>query len=110
MNVQKLKITGIDKSEILEHLKGQLSFDYENHSTDMSVLATEDYYMRNNSTQLNMIIAKVKDSCIYLDIIGSAGGTGFLNINFWSEKGYVKKVLKILEKHREEHNYTIEQL
>ncbi len=110
MKISKFKISTADLDKTISYLIENLSFDYENHSTDMSVLASEEFYFRNNSTQLNMIIARKKESSIFLDIMGSAGGSGFFNINFWSEKGYIKRVRKVLDKYTEEFNLTIEEL
>ncbi len=97
MNISKYKITTDDLDKIVNYLIEQLPFDYENHSRDMTVLAQEKFYFRNNSTQLNMIIAKRVDSSIHLDVIGSAGGTGLFNFNLWSEKGFLKRVKNILK-------------
>ena len=110
MKILKLKLHSDDLDKITNYLVENLSFDYENHSTDMSVLASEDYYFRNNSTQLNMIIAKKETSYIILDIMGGAGGSGFLNINWWSEKGYTNRVRKILNRFKEEYNVMMEEI
>lgn len=104
MNISKFKINTGDLNIVVNYLVEHLSFDYENHCADMSILANEEFYFRNSSTQLNMIIAKKENSGISLDVIGGAGGTGILNINWWSERGYIKRVRKVLEKLAEE-NY-----
>ena len=110
MKIVKLKLGCSDLDRIIDYLINNLQFDYENHSTDLSILASEDYYFRNNSTQLNMIIAKKENSYIMIDIMGGAGGSGFLNINWWSEKGYTNKVKKVLQKYVDEFHLTLEEI
>ena len=110
MKIIKFKLGCSDLDRTIDYLINNLQFDYENHSTDMSILASEDYYLRNNSTQLNMIVAKKENSYIMVDIIGGAGGSGFLNISWWSEKGYTNKVKKVLNKYVDEFNLTLEEI
>ncbi len=110
MNVSRLKVFTTDREKIIGFLTEYQSYKYRNHSADMSVLINEEYYFRNDSTQLNMIILKLKDQSIEIDIIGGAGGTGLFNFNFWSEKGYLKKVKKVLAKFSNEFNIKIEEI
>ncbi len=98
MNITVYTLQSNDLDSLVDYLGAHLSFDYENHSTDMSIIFEERYYWRNKSTQLNMIIAKREKSKIQLDVIAGAGGTGFFNLNRWSEKGYLKRVRKVLDK------------
>jgi hypothetical protein len=110
MKVSNFKIKSTDLDQFVNYLIKKLSFDYENHSADMSVLASEEYYFRNNSTQLNMLIVKLEDAYISVDIMGSAGGSGLLNINLGSEKGYIKKARKVIEGYVIEHNLETDQV
>jgi hypothetical protein len=110
MKIVKLKLGCPDLDRLIDYLISNLQFDYENHSTDMSILASEDYYFRNNSTQQNMIVAKKADSAITIDIMGGAGGSGFLNINWWSEQGYTNTVKRVLVRYVEEFNLTMEEI
>jgi len=107
MKIGKFKLITSDLDKIINYLVENMSFDYENHSADMSVLASEEYYFRNESTQMNMIIAKKKDSFIMLDVMGGAGGTGIFNISWGSEKGYIKTVSKVLANFSEEFEIEI---
>ena len=86
-----------------------LTFDYKNHSTDMSVMACEEFYFRNNSTQLNMVIVKKEASKLLIDVMWTAGGTGIMNFNLWSEKGYIKRVRKVLNEFTEEFNLELDE-
>lgn len=110
MKIGKFRLLTSDLDKTVNYLVENLSFDYENHSVDMSVLSSEEYYFRNSSTQLNMIIAKKKDSFILVDVIGSAGGTGIFNISWGSEKGYIKTVRKVLDKFCEEYEVEMQKI
>jgi len=79
MKILKLKLGCSDLDKTIDYLITNLKFDYENHNTDMSILASEEFWFK--STQLNMIIAKKEKSYILIDIIGAAGSTGILHIN-----------------------------
>jgi hypothetical protein len=108
MRIVKLKINDADLDRIVNYLIEHLSFDYENHSTEMSILASEEFYFRTFSAQLNMIIVKKEMSDILIDIIGAAGGSGLLNIDWWSEKGYTNRAKKVINKYKDEFNLIIE--
>ena len=110
MKIGKFKLFTSDLDKTVNYLVENLSFDYENHSVDMSILSSEEYYFRNRSTQLNMIIAKKIESCILIDVLGSAGGTGIFNISWGSEKGYIKTVHKIINKFSEEYSVEIQRI
>ncbi len=110
MNISRFKIFTTDRKRIINYLNDYLSFEYENHSSDMSILADEEFYFRNSSTQMNMVILKTDESSVVIDIIGGAGGSGLLNINLWSEKGYIKKVSMILVQFSEEFNIKMEEI
>ena len=110
MKILKLKLGCSDLDKTIDYLINNLQFDYENHSADMSILASEEFYFRNLSTQLNMIIARKEKSHILIDIIGGAGGSGILNIDWWSEKGYTNRVKNIIKKYIDEFNLTLEEI
>jgi hypothetical protein len=107
MKILKLKLGDSNLDRIIDYLIRNLKFDYENHSTDMSILAQEQFWFK--STQLNMIIAKKENTSILIDIIGAAGSTGILHINWWSEKGYTKRVKKVLKEYVDEFNLHLEE-
>jgi len=110
MKIEKFKLFTSDLDKTVNYLVENLSFDYENHSIDMSILSSEEYYFRNRSSQLNMIIAKKTESCILIDVLGSAGGTGIFNISWGSEKGYINTVSKILKNFSEEYAIEIQRI
>lgn len=110
MKISKYKISTTDIDKLVNYLAEELSFDYENSNDDMCLLVSEEFYFRNNSTQVNMVIVKRDDYSLYVDVIGGGGGTGLFNISLWSEKGYIKRVSKVLNKFIEEFGLTLEEL
>jgi hypothetical protein len=110
MKILKLKVGTTDLDSMKVYIIKNFEFQYENHSADMTILATEDFYFRNNSTQLNMIVAKREESALLIDVIGGAGGAGLLNINWWSEKSYTGKVNNLLQKYAKVNDLTIQEI
>lgn len=109
MKISKFKISTTDRKMIIKYLKKYLPFEYQNHSSDMSILANEDLYLRTNSSQMDMVILKIEEGSIDIDVIGGAGGAGILNINWGSEKEYIKGVRNILLQFSEEFNIKMEE-
>lgn len=110
MKISKYRIQTNDFEKLTNHLKNQFEFDYENHSDDMCVLASEEYYFRNGSTQLNMVIIKKSNATILIDIVAGAGGSGIFNINWWSEKEFVKKIQRIIDGYANVNHLTLNEL
>lgn len=109
MRISRFKVSTTDRKMIIKYLKKYLPFEYQNHSSDMSILANEDLYIRTFSSQMNMIILKRVEDYIDIDVIGGAGGAGILNISWGSEKEYIKGVRNILYQFSEEFNIQIEE-
>lgn len=110
MEISKYKLASSNLDQIVNYLVENLNFDYENHSSNMSVLTEEEFHFRTSSTQLNMIVARMTEDSIFLDIIGSAGGSGIFNFDFWSEQGYINKVRKVLDNYCDEYGLIFEAL
>jgi hypothetical protein len=108
MEISKLKITGTTLDKLVNHLLETSVFKYKNLADDMTVLATENFYFRNNSTQLNMIVIKKEDDILHVDLIGAAGGSGLFNFNFGSEKGFIKSTKKIINEFCSERGLQVE--
>ncbi|MBD0369041.1 MAG: hypothetical protein ICV53_23420 [Flavisolibacter sp.] len=108
MTVLKLKLTDNNLDQLVNYLIQELNFDYENHSTDMSILIADNLYFIHMSAQLNMIIMKKEASFILIDIIGGGGGDGILNMDFGTEKGYTKRTAKVIYKYAEEYSLAVE--
>jgi hypothetical protein len=109
MKISRFKVYTTDRKMIIKYLKKYLPFEYQNHSSDMSILANEDLYLRTNSSQMDMVILKIEEGSIDIDVIGGAGGVGILNINWGSEKEYIKGVRNILLQFSEEFNIKMEE-
>ena len=50
MEISKYRIDTMDLDQTVNFLVANLSFDYENHSNDMSILAEEEYHFRTSSS------------------------------------------------------------
>jgi hypothetical protein len=109
MKISRFKVYTTDRKMIIKYLKKYLPFEYQNHSSDMSILANEDLHLRTNSSQMDMVILKIEEGSIDIDVIGGAGGVGILNINWGSEKEYIKGVRNILLQFSEEFNIKMEE-
>ena len=110
MRIKRLRIDTDDKQLIVNCLKEYYSFDYENQIESMIILAKEEYYFRNDSTQFNLIILKKADTFTLVDIVAGGGGSSFLNLNWGSEKSHIKRVMRILIDLSEENKLTMEEL
>lgn len=108
MEIATVKIGTPLLDEFIGQLKQHLSFQYENRSTDMCILAGEDYYIFNDSSQLNMVVAKKEGSTILADAIGGAGGTGIFNFNFFSESEFVNSAIDAMRECCQSMNWDFE--
>jgi len=96
MDISTFKLYTNDRIYLQNYLSRVLHFTYENTSYDMTILAKEEFYFRNKSTQMNMIVLKSIEDFVIVEIIGGAGGSGLLKINFGSQKSFINKVIKLL--------------
>ncbi|GEO08195.1 hypothetical protein [Segetibacter aerophilus] len=110
MTILKLKILSIDLDQLVNFLIEEITFMYENHSIDMSVLMYEDFNYSTMTTQLDMMILKKEEDRILIDIIAGAGRTGFFLTDNSTEEKYTLKADKILVKYAEEHKLVVERL
>lgn len=108
MQISKLKVSKSVQEELISYLAESILFDYINISTEMTVLAKEEFYLRTTSEQLNLIIIKRVDSYLYIDLIGGAGGAGLFGISWGSEEAFVRRALKLLEDFCKDQGESIE--
>lgn len=94
MKIRRLLIDNDDLQELGKIAIQAMGKEYTSVSDSMIVIGTESFKFRNNSTQWNMVVLKKIDGKTQIDIIGTAGGQGLLNISWWSESGFTKKVLR----------------
>jgi len=76
-----------------------MSICYKKETAQMILFAEEQYKLRTNSYQMNMVVFSLENDAILIDIIGAAGGSGMLNISLWSESGFTKNMTKYIEKY-----------
>ena len=96
MDISTFKLYTNDRIYLQNYLSRVLHFTYENTSYDMTILAKEEFYFRNKSTQMNMIVLKSIEDFVIVEIIGGAGGSGLFNINLGSQKSFINTVIKLL--------------
>ena len=99
MKILKLQLSDRNLDTIVEFLIQEMTFDYENHSADMSVLAKEEFYFRTDSKQLNMMLLKTTKAGMEIDVVGGAGGSGLLSLTFGSEASFVANTRELLERY-----------
>lgn len=110
MKISNYKIENAKLNALATYIKTRMTFDYENHSDEMVVLMSEKFYFRNNSKQINQIIIKKVEKDLHIDIMAGAGGSFLLNINWLSEKGYIRRVLEIVNSFAEECKVKVEEI
>ena len=101
MRIESYTLNTSDLVDLRSYLRKEFSIEFGRGAKNFFVLAFEDYYFRTNSTQLEMIVAVLVDSKIRIDVIGSAGGSGLLNLDWGSEKKFLKRFSKVIEKYKE---------
>lgn len=104
MKIAKYTFIIDNPDDLTQYLTQEFGGEYQNSSSDMTVLASEKYYFRNNSTQMNLIVTKSEQEKLHVHVIGGAGGSGLLNINWWSEKGFISRVEKALRRYADAHD------
>ncbi len=97
MQLKSLQLHTQNLDQAVNFVIDKVKFEYENHSADMSILVNESFHLRTMSGQIDMVIFKLKDDCIYIDIIAGGGGHGILNLNLGSENQFVKSVSNVLD-------------
>lgn len=95
MRVAKCQVFDCEAQYLIDHLKGRISFGYENKSQDMLVLALEEYYLRNGAEQMNMVIIKEKGTSLFVDIVAAGGDDGLFASS--SKKEFINRVLDLLD-------------
>jgi len=109
MNCESYTLKSNNLTQLHGFLKKELQLEYENYEKieeEYFILGFEDFYFRNNSTQFELIYAKIENQEIKIDIVGSAGGSGLLNLNLGSEKSFINKFMKIIEKYEKEYHLS----
>jgi hypothetical protein len=97
MKKMSVRILGPSLEELFEFFQKEMIPDYQNNTDNMFILCFEQFYFRNNSSQMNMVVVKKKSSYLFLDIIGAAGGQGLFGMTWGSERGFSRKMRKKID-------------
>ena len=113
MKTKKYSISGNNLNNLIEMLKTK-SFitdfkDYYTQTYDKChVFAFEKYYMRTASSLLITIFVIERKENIYdIDILVGGGGTGVLNLNYWSETSAINKAVEPIRNISKKYNWNI---
>ena len=109
MTIRHLRIKSTDIDVWVDYLCQKLKIDYENHSNDCTVLATEEYFFRTNSSQLNLIVLKMEKKYLLIDVIAAGGGVGIFNFSLGAEGSFCGKVYGMVEQYCEDKNLCLEE-
>jgi len=110
MKITSVKINNSALENVSDFLCREHHFEYKKQDDKLVVLASEQYYFRTNSTQLNMVVATQENEDVIIDLIGGAGSAGLLNIDFGSERNFIKMARKLLAKMCEEMNLEMKEV
>jgi len=108
MKIKPIKLHINDLDAVVNFTVDKLEFDYENHTKSMSILIKESFHLRTMSGQMETVVFKMKDNCVYIDILAGGGGKGLLNLDFGSENLSVSSILNVLQEFATERNVEME--
>ncbi|TDH28093.1 hypothetical protein EXU57_06440 [Segetibacter sp. 3557_3] len=109
MTDAKLKISEENLDQLVAFLIQEWSFDFEKHSTDASILISENFYFRNMSTQMNIVILKKENNSILIDIV-AGGGAGIFHVDLNSAKAFVDGMSKLVMKYAKEYGLNVRKI
>jgi hypothetical protein len=108
MRIVKHKLSDSDLDKLVNYLIEHLNFSYENHSSDMSIISSEQQYLWSKGYQHNMIVAKKNKSAILIDIIVVSSDQLFYSFKASSHKKYILSVEKVLHEYAKRFDLTLE--
>ncbi len=108
MKIRSLKVYHSNLDKIVNYVADKVKFEYENHSSDMSILLYESFHLRTMSGQVDMVIFKLNKDYIYIDILAGGGGEGILNLDLWSENEFIRCVENVLNEYVSNEEVIIE--
>ena len=110
MQVCKLRVQELVKSDLLEYLFKEISFVYNREFGDTTIIAGEEFRLRNSSTQSYFIALNSTDTYLYIDIVCGGGSGGIINILWDSENSFVKKAKGLIAEFCTTNGKTIEEI
>ncbi len=102
MEIERIILNTTDISDLEIFLHDAFDVEYSTRGNDFFVIAFEDYFFRNNSKQLEMVVAKLEGNHIGIDVIGAAGGAGIFGISWGSENAFIRRFERIIEEYKNE--------
>lgn len=92
MRIKRIMIHHDDIQELGEVAVDYMGKEYICVTDEMIVIGKESFRLRTSSSQWDMVVLKKIGRKIQIDIVGTAGGIGLLNISWWSESSFVKSM------------------
>lgn len=114
MNISKLLLINADfnkvNKEIVTHFNYQGGFNYKDLRDDVMIVMIEEYRVRNNSTQLNVVITRKESEGVIVEFISGGGGTGVFNVSWGSEKSFLKDSRKMILQLASREKYEVKEI
>lgn len=106
MTVLKLKLVDNDLDKLVNCLIRERLFDYENHSTDMSILISDNLRLADVTSLLNTVVLKRESSFILIDLISGGGHDGLFS--GMVQQDYVRGAAKAIYEYAELYGLQID--
>lgn len=110
MRIKRIVIGHDNIQQLGEIAAENMGKDYVSVTDDMIVIGTESYKWRTSSAQWNMVVLKKKGNTTEIDIVGTAGGTGWLNLSWGSESGFTGSLFRHFGNYCEVNGWSIEEI
>jgi hypothetical protein len=110
MQIRRITINHDNLQQLGEIAVEYMGKNYISVTDEMIVIGTESFAWRTSSAQWNMVVLKRKGRNTQIDILGTAGGTGFFNFNWGSESSFTKKLIRHFKNYCEVNNWQLEEL
>ena len=108
MKIQSVRIINHDIDSVTKFLEQNIKLNYYSKVENMSILCSEKFYLRTESTQMNMVVLKRHYDDVIIDIIGAGGGVSILGISLWSESGFIKEIIAKLTEYCQKNALKLE--
>lgn len=110
MVVKKLLLHDHDLQRITDLFLENYKITYQLISDTAATLAFEEYYFRNGSMQMNLIVLQKTAAGIRIDAIGGGGSSGMFTFSWGSEKEFANRLKDSLINWAENTNLVVEEI
>lgn len=110
MVIKKLLLHDSDLKRITDLFLENYKITYQLISETSATLAFEEYYFRNGSMQLNMIVLLKTEAGIRIDAIGGGGSGGMFTFSWGSEKEFANNLTSHLIDWAEKKDLVVEEI